>query len=67
MIDAAKRISGRDFRVEHGPRRPGDPSAVYADRRKAQRELGWEPRYDLNTILETARKWHSTHPDGYQD
>jgi UDP-glucose 4-epimerase len=66
VIDATKRISGCDFKVEHGPRRPGDPSAVYADRRKAQRELGWEPRYDLNTILETAWKWHSTHPNGYE-
>jgi UDP-glucose 4-epimerase len=67
VIDATKRISGRDFKVEHGPRRPGDPSAVYADRRKAERELGWKPRYDLNTILETAWKWHSTHPNGYQN
>ena len=67
VIDTTKRITGRDFRVEHGPRRPGDPSAVYADRSKAERELGWKPRYDLNTILETAWRWHSSHPHGYQD
>jgi UDP-glucose-4-epimerase GalE len=67
VIDATKRICNRDFKVEYGPRRPGDPTAVYADRSKAERELGWEPRYDLNTILETAWRWHSTHPNGYQD
>jgi UDP-glucose 4-epimerase len=67
VIDATKRICGRDFKVEHGPRRPGDPTAVYADRSKAERELGWKPRYDLNTILETAWRWHSSHPHGYQD
>jgi UDP-glucose 4-epimerase len=67
VVDATKRICGRDFKVEYGPRRPGDPTAVYADRSKAERELGWKPRYDLNTILETAWRWHSSHPNGYQD
>ena len=67
VIDATKRICGRDFKVEYGPRRPGDPTAVYADRSKAEHELGWKPRYDLNTILETAWKWYSSHPNGYQD
>jgi UDP-glucose-4-epimerase GalE len=60
VIDATKRICGRDFKVEHGPRRPGDPVAVYGDRSKAERELGWKPRYDLHTILETAWRWHSS-------
>jgi UDP-glucose 4-epimerase len=65
VIDATKRICGRDFKAEHGPRRPGDPTAVYADRSKAERELGWKPHYNLHTILETAWRWHSTHPNGY--
>ena len=64
VIDAAKRISGRDFKVEYGPRRPGDPTAIYADCRKAERELGWKAQYGLETILATAWQWHSTHPDG---
>lgn len=67
IIDATKRISGRDFKVEYGPRRPGDPVAIYGDRSKAERELGWVPQYSLETILQTAWKWHSTHPRGYQD
>ena len=61
VIDATKRISGRDFKVEYGPRRPGDPTAIYADCSKAERELGWKAQYGLETILETAWKWHSTH------
>jgi len=59
VIDAAKRISGRDFKVEYGPRRPGDPIVIYADCSKAERELGWKTQYGLETILETAWKWHS--------
>jgi UDP-glucose-4-epimerase GalE len=65
VIDATRRISGRDFKVEYGPRRPGDPTAIYADCSKAERELGWKAQYGLETILETAWKWHSTHPRGY--
>jgi UDP-glucose 4-epimerase len=67
IIDATRRISGRDFKVIYGPRRAGDPIAIYADCRKAERELGWKAQYGLETILQTAWKWHSTHPDGYQE
>jgi UDP-glucose-4-epimerase GalE len=65
VIDGAKRASGVDFATTSGPRRPGDPSAVYADNRRARELLGWEPKYDLDDILASAWKWHSTHPDGY--
>ena len=65
MIDGAKRVSGVDFATKSGPRRPGDPSQVYADNRHAREVLGWEPKYDLDDILTSAWKWHSTHPDGY--
>jgi UDP-glucose-4-epimerase GalE len=65
VIDATRRISGRDFKVEYGPRRPGDPTAIYADCSKAERELGWKTQYGLEAILETAWRWHSTHPYGY--
>ena len=66
IIDATKRISGIDFPVEYGPRRPGDPSAIYADCSKAERELGWKAEYDLETILQTAWQWHHSHPDGFK-
>lgn len=50
-----------DTKVPHsyGPRRPGDVVAVYADNTKAEAELGWKPKYDLATMLETAWKWGS--------
>ena len=65
VVTATKRISGVDFPVEYGPRRPGDPTAIWADCSKAERELGWKAQYSLDTIIETAWKWHSSHPDGY--
>jgi UDP-glucose 4-epimerase len=67
IIKEAKRISGVDFKVEYAPRRPGDPTAVWADCSKAERELGWKAQYGLETILETAWRWHSTHPRGFEE
>jgi UDP-glucose 4-epimerase len=66
IITATKRISGVDFPVEYGPRRPGDPTAIYADCRKAERELDWKAQYGLETILQTAWQWHHNHPDGFK-
>jgi UDP-glucose 4-epimerase len=66
VVDAAKRVTGRDFRVRMGPRRAGDPPQLYANADKIQRELGWRARYtDLDLIVETAWRWFKNHPDGY--
>ncbi len=68
IVDAAHKISGVDFPVTVGPRRPGDASESVADSSRLRREFGWTPRYsDLETIVGTAWKWHQTHPQGYAD
>lgn len=42
-----------------GPRRPGDPSVLVADARKAVSVLGWEPRHSaLHEIIASACRWH---------
>jgi UDP-glucose 4-epimerase len=65
VIDAAERVSGRTVPVEYVDRRPGDPSAVWADNALAAEVLGWKPSYGLDEIIESAWRWHSTHPNGY--
>jgi UDP-glucose 4-epimerase len=65
VVTAAKRISGVNFKVEYGPRRFGDPAAVWADCSKVERELNWKAQYNLETILETAWRWHSTYINGF--
>ena len=56
------------IKVIEKPRRPGDPPALYADSAKAQRELGWNVKFtEIESIVATAWKWHSTHPRGYAD
>ena len=66
IVEMVKKISGINFMVEFGPRRLGDPDAVYADNTKIKKAQSWEPRYsDLETIIKTAWNWHKTHPNGY--
>lgn len=66
VLDMVKKVSGVDFKVEVGPRRAGDPDAVYADNTKIKKILGWEPKYsDLETIVKSAWNWHKNHPKGF--
>jgi len=54
IIEAVKRISGRDFPVEIAPRRPGDPPKLIASSQKARELLGWAPTHsDLETIIKS--------------
>jgi UDP-glucose 4-epimerase len=58
VIDAVKRAAGKDFKVEYGPRRPGDPARVVSCADKIRQKLGWKPQYDdLDTIVKHALAW----------
>jgi len=58
VIQAVKRASGVDFRVEMGPPRPGDPARVVAAADRAREMLGWKPQLDdLSTIVSHALAW----------
>ncbi len=68
VIDAVKKVSGKNFKIVETERRTGDPPVLVCDSTKAKTELGWQPKWtDLEKIVESAWKWHSGHPDGYKD
>ena len=68
VIEVARKTTGRKIPAEVGPRRPGDPPELVASSAKIMRELGWKSQYpDLETIIETAWRWHEAHPNGYGD
>lgn len=68
IIDAARRVTGHPIPVSEEPRRAGDPAVLIASSQKASKLLHWQPQYtDIETIIATAWKWHSTHPNGYDD
>lgn len=66
IIEAARRVTGHPIPVTEEARRPGDPATLIASSGKAMEVLGWKPKYtNVEDIIATAWKWHSTHPDGY--
>ncbi|SRR5258708_5349147 len=68
VISAVEKITGKKVPYTVAPRRAGDPPALYADSTKAKTELGWKVQYpEIESIVATAWKWHSSHPEGYAD
>jgi UDP-glucose 4-epimerase len=45
VIEAARKVTGRDIQVNFEKRRAGDPPALVADAAKARRTLGWKQRH----------------------
>ena len=68
VIEKAKKVTCKDFKVEIEARRNGDPSTLIASSEKAIKELGWKPKFNtLDKIIETAWNWHKDHKNGYED
>jgi UDP-glucose 4-epimerase len=58
VLDTVKRVSGRDFPVALGDRRPGDPAAIVASPALILDRLRWEPKHaDLDGIVASALRW----------
>jgi UDP-glucose 4-epimerase len=67
VIESVRRVTGVDFEVRSGQRRPGDPPTLFADPTKIRTELGWQARFQsLDEIVETAWRWFKAHPEGYR-
>jgi UDP-glucose 4-epimerase len=57
-IAAVRRVSGRNFVVQHAARRPGDIMTMVADTSRIRSTLDWTPQYDdLDTIAAHALVW----------
>ncbi|MCR5290209.1 MAG: UDP-glucose 4-epimerase GalE [Treponema sp.] len=52
MLDAARRITGKEIPAEYVARRPGDPATLVATSAYAHEKLGWKAQYsDVDTLL----------------
>lgn len=68
ILEAARKVTNKEIPAEIVPRRGGDPDVLVASSTKAREVLGWKPQFDdISKIIETAWKWHTLHPEGYQD
>jgi UDP-glucose 4-epimerase len=65
VVDVARAVTGESIPVREAPRRAGDPAAIWADGRLAREALSWEPQHDLESIVSSAWRWHTKHPDGH--
>ncbi len=67
VIDVCREVTGHEIPEVMGKRRAGDPPELVADASKARQVLDWQPALpDLKTIVETAWRWHQSHPHGYE-
>ncbi|MGR3206069.1 UDP-glucose 4-epimerase GalE [Bacillus glycinifermentans] len=66
MIETSETITERNIPKQTDKRRAGDPPVLVADSRALQEHTGWKPKYsDLQTIIQSAWAWHTTHPSGF--
>jgi UDP-glucose 4-epimerase len=58
VVEAARRVTGIDFKAVPAPRRAGDPPQLIANSQRIQDELNWKPQFnDLDYIIDTAWQW----------
>lgn len=57
VIEAFERSTGQKLNYKITDRRPGDVEKIYADTKKANKELGWTAKLDLDTMMSSAWKW----------
>jgi UDP-glucose 4-epimerase len=58
IIEAAQRITGRQLNMTVKPIRTGDPAVLTADAGKFAKVSGWQPQFDLDTIIQHAWAWY---------
>lgn len=66
VVDVARKVTGHEISAVITERRAGDPARLIASSEKAREVLNWKPQHaELEEIISSAWKWHSTHPKGY--
>jgi len=66
VVESVARVTGRPVPHTMGPRRPGDPARLVGANGRARQELSWTPKLgELDTIVQTAWRWHERMPRGY--
>ncbi|KAI8001907.1 UDP-arabinose 4-epimerase 1 [Camellia lanceoleosa] len=66
FVEACKKATGVNIKVEQLPRRPGDYAEVFSDPTKIKLELNWTAQHtDLQESLRIAWRWQKEHHNGY--
>lgn len=67
MIEAFRRISGKEVPTKIGPRREGDVSILTANPELARTKLNWQAQFGLDEMVRDAWNWQSKNPNGFKN
>eukprot|EP01091_Cochliopodium_minus_P005297 TRINITY_DN15250_c0_g1_i1.p1 TRINITY_DN15250_c0_g1~~TRINITY_DN15250_c0_g1_i1.p1 ORF type:complete len:401 (+),score=119.06 TRINITY_DN15250_c0_g1_i1:23-1225(+) len=65
VVKALNKACGKSIPYKFFPRRSGDAASSFCDPSKAKKELGFEPKYDIDDMLRDTWNWQKNNPDGY--
>ena len=65
VVETVGKVTESELRWEAQDPRPGDSAILVASNELARQELGWAPHHTLADIVESAWRWHRSHPAGY--
>ena len=66
LVRAFEAASGCTIPLRFVARRPGDVATLYADPRRAERDLGWKAIRTLADMCADTWRWQSANPQGYR-
>ena len=66
-IAAFEKACGHPINHVFGDRRPGDIAVCYASTDKAEKELGFKARYNIDDMCSSCWKWQTMNPEGLSD
>ena len=66
VIKAFEKASGKKIPYKFVERRPGDVAECYADPSKANKELNWKAKYDIDKMCADSWNWQKKNPKGYE-
>lgn len=67
LIDSVEKITEQPLPYVVGAPRAGDPEVLYASSAKAERELGWHAKLDIEQAITDQWRWTRQNPEGYAD
>ncbi len=65
VVKAFEKASGKQIPYVIAPRRSGDIASNYANPSKAEKELGWKAKRDIEQMCKDSWNWQSQNPEGY--
>lgn len=67
VLGAYENACGKKLAYQIVGRRAGDIAAFWADASKAEKELNWRTKYNLNDMAKDSWNWQTKNPNGYPE